>query len=96
MSEREASAAAQLALDVHQVMQTEGGRRFVYWLLEKANVYHSVCEPKLGFDMVQAMLYNAGRQDYGRSVTAFLEDLDAGLYSTMLQERHQRGLIENA
>lgn len=66
------------------VMATPEGRMVMWELLERAGIFRSIWHPSAQIH------YNAGRQDFGHEILAWLTDADEEAYLTM--EREMRTL----
>jgi hypothetical protein len=69
------------AQDLHAVMSTAEGRRFVWWLLGECGVSATVMRG--GPDLVE---YNAGKQDVAHMLQARIIKLDPDNYIAMQNE----------
>lgn len=69
------------AADLHSVMLTAEGRRFVWWLFGQCGINESVMRG--GPEMIQ---FYAGKQDFGHELYARVLKFEPDLYLTMQQE----------
>lgn len=66
--------------DLRWIMKTIQGRRFIYRLLEKSNVFASVWEPSARIH------YNSGQQDFGHFIMSEIIESDQDKFLLMLKE----------
>lgn len=77
------------AADLHSVMLTPEGRRFMWWLLGQSGLNESVMRG--GPQMLQ---FYAGKQDFGHELYARVLKFEPDLYLTMQQEAIQEQKFE--
>lgn len=66
---------------VRELLSSQHGREFLWWLMEEAHVEAREFAPE-----PYVMFFRAGRRDAGLALQSLIRSADIGLYATMLQE----------
>lgn len=70
--------------DLNSILNTEGGRRFLWRVLDHLGVFKSVFEPN------SRIAYNAGLQDAGHFILAEIVEAQPEALLTMMKESQER------
>ncbi len=77
---REAVAETELSSAIRAILSTQHGKRFVYWVLERCNVYADAYSGEFSNETHVRL----GEQRVGRAVIARLDEVDPKLYPSLL------------
>ena len=76
----------QQVLDLKEILSTEAGKRFMWRLVGKSNVFSSVWENSAKIH------YNAGQQDFGHFLMSEWMEADSESFIQMMKKANEEGV----
>ncbi len=75
---------------IRDVMQSEGGRAFVWWVLEQAGIFKVSADISGTPNAELRTYFNEGRRNLGNELVVRLNQVDQELYQEMEREHRNR------